>query len=353
MGRTRNKTSNDHTRIERPRFPRLNTLHAYQVLQYQYGRKFIIDKVEYLAWKFEHQLDACVKPYIRETTEPYEILIWYKDAIKEYLASQGPLEENIDKWIKLPPNELFEDTDTDECHINQLEDQPEIFMVGMDWTEKMPEDYKTWFKYIFTYLSSIGFYSSWDYCREYMVDPAFMKEWYEIENHEEIDLKKENHKDYMETIAEIEKLSDQDCPFKVEEPKELPKPKNQLERYLSNELERALTYIHLIGDYQLWANYLPGDGDDGALPLHEMFWLVDNADDMSPFVAQHIVELHIEQTANNCGVAPWRFGMPHDAQFDIDAVNSDKYEYINQLGYILIHTEQHIYDNYGKLFETK
>jgi hypothetical protein len=342
MARSRTQSTNDHTRIERPRFPRLKAKHEFEVLQYRYGREFIIGKIEYLAWKFKDELDACIKPMIRNTTEPYEILKWYYYTVKNVFERYPDLETNLDDWICRGPDVIVEDERYEGLVIDELIGQQELFLLGVNWIDQIPTRYQKWFRYIYSQFRSIGFYSIWDYCQEYMVDKEHMAEMYEIDDVNQLDMENENHALYASMIKMIDIIENETNVLNHDRPKNMPHPKNKKEEYLSNKLQKALDLLELIGNYNIYQNYRIEDGEHGALSLYQMFFIVDDAVNWNPFFRQHIYYEHLEQTANNFGVAPWRFGIDDTKVFDIDDINTEKYHYINDVAQLLLEVEEHL-----------
>ena len=69
-----------------------------KIIQFQIGRKQLIEKLNVLHTKYSNEFDVLFKPSINKLTEPWVIAKWYIEAIESF-KKEKDLEDNIVQFI--------------------------------------------------------------------------------------------------------------------------------------------------------------------------------------------------------------------------------------------------------------
>lgn len=308
-----------------------------EIIQFQIGRKQLIEKLNVLHTKYSNEFDVLFKPSINKLTEPWVIAKWYIEAIESF-KKEKDLEDNIVQFI----------TKKDEKYqLNKNRALDEFFGIGVQFIDdkKISANYRSWLLYIVSHLSYFGASNIWDFVEYYMNEEEIYAD--------EIDFT-ENEEDKAEIIKRAQEYADNKervlntrISFNLKEPKKLTKPNksiisqkayttiliglNFIEQYQANECN-----IH---DYENQDDY-----NNGTLPLNQMFFILDSWCDSDSFVSWYVFDQYIDIQANQVGTTRLTAKSTEEKEYDENDFNFEVIDSLIDLARNWYELEKLFYD---------
>ena len=159
MVRNKGKRKNDTSIIRKSIFPCLKPKQDIEILQYMVGRERIIEIINHLGTYYEDYIEESDIPEITNNTEPFEILIWYRDNISDLLDSNGFI-HNMHEFL------FPEGCNHSDYIVGGVKESGEFLGFGTKWAESLKSNYKNWMLYIFHVLSEFGYAKAWNFVDE-------------------------------------------------------------------------------------------------------------------------------------------------------------------------------------------
>ena len=320
MERIRQKREVSTSTFQRPRFPHLKAKDNFEILQYEIGRKEIIEKINHIAWKFKYYLEPMVKPIISDNTEPYTILRWYYDAAKEIIETYQ-LDNNLDQYINnIDSIDWLSEEENSKIDLWHEHYEHEIWVIGIKWVHKTPVKYWKHFYNIFREVEQFGTYTIWDYLSDWDPEENIKDE---IQHYTTNDQHDEEREYLQQQLKDIKEIKDNYIDWSNLVRTELPVPENEFEKALNCRIEECHKILDSLKGFNFSSGMNEDDYNNSLLPTEQLYNIVLNGSDPTVFTQVNYIEQHVESLANQAGVAPWRFYYPWDSPFE----DSDTQEY--------------------------
>jgi hypothetical protein len=293
--------------IIQPRFPHIEPKPLEEVIQYKVGRKKVIQILQQLDSKFAFHLDPMIKPIIRDTTEPYEILQWYSEAIDHILKEQE-LNHNLERAL------LGHD---DTYYVSEKFEGDEFYGIPVGWIKDAPKKYQKWLRYILFHFYEFGLFDVWRYAEWYTYEEEmYADEMEDAEEHE--------RKEMQERLDEItegkSELAKTEPAVEDKMPKRLTKPKDETETLIYKAIIDGLDFISASKDGKMCIDAFESleDRDNGCLPLSHLFMMMDGYYRCSDYVESYICNQGIDVQANQVGITAFEIMSFGDEEIDED-----------------------------------
>lgn len=281
-----------------------------------------------------------IKPVIRETTEPYEILDWYIDSIEHLLKDD--YQYDLKEFMSVNKH-------TD-MHLNISIDfeYHDFHGFSVDWIDNIPKKYQLYFRKLFYNLKQIGIPDIWvDYID--CIDEVFELEQFDHYPKDDEEDKKEKakaKKTYLDGINAVKdsRINFEDWNYLL--PK-VPEAKNKEEQRLVDVIQHSKKVFSLfkkeektVGHYTSYSSVC-----NGYLDVPSQFLILESYQNASKWIEYHVFEQFIDVTANQVGIAPWTVENEKKKPLDLDDYHFEPMYLLSKLSEMLFYLEK----DYGKI----
>lgn len=337
------ETGNGIATIVKPRFPHLKPKSPFEIIQCFIGRKEMAARLEVFYKKFESYFDVIMKPVIRETTEPHEIVAWYYEVADELCESYGLCHNISDFFSDNPKNRTFyrKNEGLNGITVNINENVEEFYGFGIEWILSLNSNYKNWLMYIISRISAFGAEDAWSILQEQMECHPFLdREWIDMEKDETDPDSYAQSIEHMEesrmliTIENEKMIKFYDLP----KPKRLFLPKTQEDKKIYSLIHAGMAFVKAVDESGKTIHDFYDKEEthnEGLLPLERVFLICRSWMNPSKVVEKYVFEETIDETANQIGICSYHITSPSvKDEFDPTIFN---FEPINKL--ILFHNQ--------------
>lgn len=309
MVRNHRETKQLAPAIQRPRFPHLKPISALEILQYEIGREELANRLNKIYPKFKTCFDNAIKKKFKPESEPWQVALVYWSALQR-IAHDEDLFVNI-------PEFFFEGK---KLQVARVHEADEFCGFGIGWIRKIDANYRAWFKFILRRMVQFGCSTSWDYLHCDSIIEFEEEQMMDSDTEEERARFAESIEQIKIECAEEERKSKM-INLQAKKPSRLKKPKGKREKEIVAAIKAGLEFVKAVDDSGKRMNDFFNEeaaSEYGTLTPHEFFFIMDSWLNPSDVITTHVLEWHIDDRANNVGIAPFELEVPEDQEYHSD-----------------------------------